>query len=157
MDQTFKHIIIEGVVPIVDDGRYPVKRIAGEPCIVEADIFRDGHQIIRAVVKYRRKSAECFDESPMALVDNDRWSGEFLPKQNSRYMFTIEAWTDLFASWLDDFRKKVEADHDVRSDLLEGIILLERISQRSPAAEQISLRRYISQLRAAENAFRDAL
>jgi starch synthase (maltosyl-transferring) len=156
MDQNFKHIIIEGVAPSVDDGRYPAKRIAGEPCLVEADIFRDGHQIIRAAVKYRRKSEEGFDESPMVLIDNDRWRGQFLPKQNSRYVFTIEAWTDLFHSWLDDFGKKVQADRDVRSDLLEGITLLEQIAQRSPAAEQIRLGRCISQLRATR-AYRDAL
>src|SRR5271166_2205490 len=52
--------IIEAVTPTVDGGRYPAKRIVGEPCVVEADIFRDGHQIIRAALKYRRKSEESF-------------------------------------------------------------------------------------------------
>ena len=60
-------------------------------------------------------------------VDNDRWRGEFVPAENARYVFTIEAWTDLFASWLADFAKKVGAGRDVASDLLEGIALLEAI------------------------------
>ena len=52
------HIIIEDVMPSVDGGRYPAKRIAGEPCVVEADIFRDGHQVLRAAIKWRRKQDE---------------------------------------------------------------------------------------------------
>src|SRR3981189_3744043 len=85
------HIMIEEVTPSVDGGRYPAKRIAGEPCVVEADIFRDGHQVLRAAVKWRRKQDEAFAESPMLAVENDRWRGEFVPADNSRYVFTIEA------------------------------------------------------------------
>jgi starch synthase (maltosyl-transferring) len=156
-DRVLRHIIIEDVAPMVDGGRYPAKRIAGEQCIVEADIFRDGHQIIRAAVKHRRKSAEGFEECQMTSLDNDRWRGEFIPEKNGRYVFTIEAWTDLFASWLGDFTKKVQADRDVRSDLLEGIVLLERIAHRASKADQEVLRGCIAQLRSTQNAFRAAL
>ena len=122
------HIVIEDVTPSVDGGRYPAKRIAGERCVVEADIFRDGHQVLRAAVKWRRKQDETFDEAPMLVVDNDRWRGEFLPTDNARYVFTIEAWTDLFATWLADFTKKVSAARPLGSDLLEGIALVEKIA-----------------------------
>ena len=125
------HIVIEAVTPLVDCGRYPAKCIAGAPCVVEADIFRDGHQLLRAAVKWRRKDAEVFDEAPMTVLDNDRWRGEFVPADNARYVFTIEAWTDLFASWLADFAKKVNAGKDAASDLVEGIGLLEEICHRA--------------------------
>ena len=95
-------------MPSVDGGRYPAKRIAGEPCVVEADIFRDGHQVLRAAIKWRRKQDEAFDEAPMAALDNDRWRGEFIPTDNARYVFTIEAWTDLFASWLGGLHQESE-------------------------------------------------
>lgn len=125
------HIIIEGITPMVDGGRYPAKGIVGESCVVEADIFRDGHQLLRAAVKWRRKNDEAFNEAPMAALDNDRWRGEFVPTDNARYVFTIEAWTDLYASWLADFAKKVAAGKDVASDLLEGIDLLEAIRRQA--------------------------
>ena len=102
-----RHIVIEDLSPAIDGGRFPIKRVVGEPCVVEADIFRDGHQTIRAAVKYRRKSDERFSEVLMAPLDNDRWRGEFVPLENGRYVYTVEAWTDLFDSWLSDFRKKV--------------------------------------------------
>jgi starch synthase (maltosyl-transferring) len=153
----FGHIIIEGVEPAIDGGRYPAKRIVGEPCAVEADIFRDGHQIIRAALKYRRKSEESFAESPMLPLDNDRWRGEFIPRENTRYVYTVEAWTDLFASWLSDFRKKVTAGRDVGSDLLEGIALLEKMAHRATAADRDILGRCLAQLRASHNGFATAL
>ncbi len=151
------HIIIEAVEPAVDGGRYPAKRIAGEPCVVEADIFREGHQIIRAALKYRRKRDESFAESPMQPLDNDRWRGEFVPGENTRYLYTIEAWTDLFASWLGDFRKKVVAGRDVRSDLLEGIALIEKMMRRASSADRDILARCLGQLRASQNGFATAL
>ena len=116
--------IIEAVTPSVDCGRYPAKRIIGEACIVEADIFRDGHAIIRAAVKWRRKDAAEFNEAPMQLIDNDRWRGSFPLNENTRYVFTIEAWTDSYATWAADFVKKAAAGHNVAADLEEGIAIL---------------------------------
>ncbi len=141
------HICIEEVTPSVDCGRYPAKRIAGEPCVVEADIFRDGHQVLRAAVKWRRKQDEVFDEAPMLAFDNDRWRGEFLPTDNARYVFTIEAWTDPFATWLADFTKKVNASRPIASDVLEGIALLDKITSTAKGADRDLLTRALAQLR----------
>jgi len=145
------HIIIEAVAPSVDGGRYAAKRVVGEPFAVEADIFRDGHQIIRAAVKYRRKSDESFSESAMALFDNDRWRGEFVPTENTRYVYSVEAWTDVYASWLADFRKKVLAGRDVRSDLQEGAALIETMVRRATASDREILGRTLQQLRTSQN------
>jgi starch synthase (maltosyl-transferring) len=141
------HIVIESVTPMVDCGRYPAKGIVGEPCAVEADIFRDGHSLLRAAVKWRRKEDEAFNEAPMAPLENDRWGGEFVPAENARYVFTIEAWTDLFASWLADFAKKVGAGRDVSSDLLEGIALLEPILRKAAGADRELLSDSVESLR----------
>jgi starch synthase (maltosyl-transferring) len=155
--QILGHLIIEAVEPAVDGGRYPAKRIVGEPCVVEADIFRDGHQIIRAALKYRRKNDKSFAEAPMLPLDNDRWRGEFVPRENTRYVYTIEAWTDLFASWLSDFREKIVAGRDVGSDLLEGVALIETMMRRATASDRKILARCLAQLRAAQNGFARAL
>ena len=72
---------------MVDCGRYPVKRVMGEPCVVEADIFRDGDHVLHAVIKWRSGGETQFSESPMVHVDNDRWRGEFPLERNDRYRF----------------------------------------------------------------------
>ena len=123
--------IIEAVSPSVDCGRFPAKRIVGDDCLVEADIFRDGHEVIRAAVKWRRTGDAIFNQAPMVPVGNDRWRGQFPLRENTRYEFTIEAWTDRYASWVQDFIKKALAERDVASDLLEGIRLLQELAART--------------------------
>ena len=39
--------------PTVDCGRWPVKRTVADTVQVSADIFRDGHEVLRAVVRWR--------------------------------------------------------------------------------------------------------
>ncbi|MGA2410376.1 MAG: maltotransferase domain-containing protein, partial [Candidatus Binataceae bacterium] len=125
-DRNSERHIIEAVTPSIDCGCYPVKRIVGERCVVEADVFRDGHEIIRAVVKWRREDAQEFAEVPMRLFDNDRWRAEFPLDENTRYVYTIQAWTDEYATWAAGFVKKAAAARDVASDLQEGIAILRR-------------------------------
>ncbi|MGZ6194986.1 MAG: maltotransferase domain-containing protein, partial [Candidatus Binataceae bacterium] len=143
-----RYHVIEAVTPTVDCGRYPVKRVAGEPCVVEADIFRDGDHVLHAVIKWRPKGETQFSESPMLHVDNDRWRGEFPLERNDRYLFTIEAWTDLFASWERGFRKKAEAGRDVASDLLEGIALIEAAGRGAKDTDRTAVDAALERLRA---------
>ncbi len=140
--------VIEAVTPVVDCGRYPVKRVAGEPCVVEADIFRDGDHVLRAVVKWRPRGETRFSEAPMVHMDNDRWRGEFPLDRNGRYVFTIEAWTDLFASWERGFRKKAEAGRDVAADLREGIAFIEAAARRAEGEERMAIDAALERLRA---------
>src|SRR4051794_31613497 len=104
-----KHILIEALSPSVDCGKYPAKAIAGEPCTIEADIFRDGHAEIKAVVKWQKEGDAEVRETPLTLTVNDRFRGEIFLDEVATYLFTIEAWTDRFASWQHDFLKKAEA------------------------------------------------
>ena len=66
-----------------------MKREVGDTLDVTADIFKDGHDKIAAVVKYRRADEDDWREAEMRLVDNDRWAGEILLTDNTRYVYTI--------------------------------------------------------------------
>src|SRR4029434_6915396 len=110
-------VVIENVEPVVDGGRYPVKREVGIVLEVTADIFKEGHEVLRAFLKYRRADESTWRETPMRFVDNDRWAGAFTPTDNARYLYAIEALADAFASWLADFAKRVDAGQDVASEL----------------------------------------
>ena len=48
-----RRAIVEGVVPQVDGGRFPIKRIVGDRVQVEADAFADGHDVVTVVLRYR--------------------------------------------------------------------------------------------------------
>ncbi len=87
-------IQIENVRPRVEGDRYASKGVMGEWCVVTADIFREGFHIVRAVVKWRKKSETVFHEEPMTPLPNDAWAGKFILQENAAYIYLIEAWTD---------------------------------------------------------------
>jgi starch synthase (maltosyl-transferring) len=138
-------VLIEDVQPTVDCGRYPVKREVGDTVVVSADIFREGHDLIAAVVQYRQHGESGWTESPMTKGDNDRWSGEFTVDVVGPTEFRVFAWPDHFESWRDELKKKVDANLDVTSELLEGFILVEetftRASRRSASSPSAVWRR----------------
>jgi starch synthase (maltosyl-transferring) len=117
------------VTPQVDCGRYPVKRIAGERVEVAARIFRDGHDVLGAAVRYRGPGSTRWQESPLEPRGNDHWSGSFLVDKPGTWTFRVEAWTDRVASYRDEIRRKVEGGQDdLASELAEGAALLGRPS-----------------------------
>ncbi|MHB1135155.1 MAG: alpha-1,4-glucan--maltose-1-phosphate maltosyltransferase [Chloroflexota bacterium] len=132
-------VIIQSVYPEIDCGRFAAKRVQGETCEVWADIFKEGHDLIAAVLKYRRWDEPDWRETPLSLVDNDRWRGAFPLADNARYVFTLEAWPDQFASWRQDLGKKAAAGQDVAGDLLEGAALVREAVARAPGDDALRL------------------
>ncbi len=130
-------VIIENVWPEIDGGRTPVKRLMGEEVEVWADIFTDGHDIIRAEVLYRAEDEKDWRRSPMSFVENDRWKGAFPVAKNGRYLFTIEAWRDVFGSWVSEVQKKKAAGQIVTSEIKEGVGLLIKAAKRTTVLDRI--------------------
>jgi starch synthase (maltosyl-transferring) len=118
-DETLRRVIIEGVTPQIDEGRFPVKRTRGEDVVVEADAFADGHDVLAAVVLWRRCGDEAWHETPMAPLGNDRWRAVFTVTDYRDHEFTVEAWVDRAATLRDALEKKLAAGQDVSSDRLE--------------------------------------
>jgi starch synthase (maltosyl-transferring) len=133
-------ILIEDIYPVIDAGRYPVKRIAGEPLEVWADIFRDGHDIIAAALLWRRQTENRWRRETMLFHTNDRWHARFLPEEPGRYLYAIEAWTDLFATWKRDFRLKRDAGQNVDLELREGLELLSHWGPREKSVRDVVAR-----------------
>ena len=102
-------IQIQDVRPQIDCGRYPVNATDGDRVDVSATIFKDGHDILRAVVRYRAAGSRAWLESPLEPLGNDRWAGSFQPKGLGRWQFTIEAWVDRYATLLDELDRKLAA------------------------------------------------
>src|SRR5258707_15079096 len=119
-DRCGPRIGIEDVYPAVDAGRFPVKCIAGEPVEVWADIFRDGHAVLAAKLLWRLQTSDDWSRAPMRLDGNDRWMAAFTPPRPGSYLYAIEAWTDLFATWRRDFLAKRQAGQDVTLGVEEG-------------------------------------
>jgi len=117
------------VKPQVDCGRFRVKRTVGEEVEVAARIFRDGHDVLGAAVRYRPAGTARWQEALLESRGNDHWSGSFTVDRPGWWSFRIEAWTDRIASFQEELRRKVDGGQDdVTSELAEGAALLGRTS-----------------------------
>jgi len=117
-------IQIQNVEPQIDCGRYPVKRTLGDLVVITADIFKEGHDQLRAVVRYRPAGTRKWLERPLEFLGNDRWRGDFAVTELGRWQFTIEAWVDRYATLLDELDRKIVAKQsDLTGETAEGVAL----------------------------------
>jgi starch synthase (maltosyl-transferring) len=143
---------IEDVYPLIDGGRFAVKRIVGERIDVWADIYRDGYDVITAAVVWRLERDREWRREPMIDQGNDRWSGSFIPDAPGRYVYAIEAWTDEFATWRRGFERKQKAGVDLSLDAIEGAGMLTKAQSGSHAAAAVILRQCEDYLQTGEAA-----
>jgi starch synthase (maltosyl-transferring) len=146
-----ERVVIEHVLPQVEEGRYPIKRVIGETVSVTADIFCDGHDELSAELLFRKRSEERFSRVPMALMVNDRWSGSFRCDEMLPYRYTVRAWVDRFKTWQLDLRKKFAAGQDISADLLDGAVLVEDASHQADGSAREGLLSFCEKLRSPQS------
>jgi starch synthase (maltosyl-transferring) len=153
MARAFPSVVIENLQPLIDGGRYPIKRIVDEDLVVEADIFKDGHDVVAAVLKWRVVGTRTWRETPMTFVDNDRWRGICTLYDEAIHEYTVEAWTDSFRSWQVEFAKKFEAGISaLRSEALEGAAIVESAARRArDRADAARLREFSQEISTGAN------
>lgn len=123
-------VVIENLDPHI--GPYPIKRIVGQELAVAADIFKDGHDQLAAVLKWRKKGKTEWFQSPMRQTTNDRWEGLCHFSENAPHELTIEAWQDDFRSWQVEYEKKFAAGiTNLTTELEEGAVLAQKASARA--------------------------
>ena len=132
-------IIILEPAPVLDCGRFAPKRTVGESVDLRATIVADGHDVLRAVVRWKAPGGRRWHEAPLTHIDadikGDTWTGSFVIDGCGRWQWTIEAWIDRFASWREELARKVAAgQHDLAGELSEGAQLLRAAAERAKAA-----------------------
>jgi starch synthase (maltosyl-transferring) len=145
-------ITIDAVRPATPSREFPTKAIVGERVPVSADIFRDGHDLLAARVRWRRLAEGGkgrWRAVPLRHVGNDRWEGEITPDQVGPHEFVVEAWRDRFATWRHDIEIKVAAGDDVELELEEGARILEALAAGVVARHQPRVLEAVAGLRRA--------
>ena len=151
-----RNVWIGDVRPELNGGRFPVKREVGDTLEVTADILHEGHGGLAARLRYRTVKDTAWHEVRMEPLGNDRWAGRFLLDENTRYVYTIEAWPDAYRSWAEDLRKRLGVGMDVTSELLEGAALLRDALVRVVGADRRRLEVRLGEVEAAPDADRRA-
>lgn len=151
-----RRVSIDNVKPVIDCGKYPIKRTVNEHIEIIADIFTDGHDKVDAVVLYREKvkgkiREKKWNEKRLEFLINDRWRGSFELPQTGFYEYTIEAWVDHFATWQYGLKKKYDARQPIKTELLIGAQMMEEAIARATAPQKKKLQTWIEELRRDEN------
>ena len=141
-------VVVEGVWPEIDAGRFPIKRTVGEQVVVEADIFADGHDALSARLLYRRQADAEWTGVLLEPLLNDRWRGAFRVAELGCYVYTLEAWVDRFKTWARDLAKRVRAEQDVAVELLIGAALVEEAAGRASGEPAAGLQAFARGVRA---------
>lgn len=124
-------IVIDRLTPCVDGGRFPVKAVVGQPVVVEADIFMDGHEVLAADLLWRAGDGG-WQRLPMRLLGNDRWRAAVVPVSAGVHRYTVEAWHDEWGSFRSELGKKHAAGMPTQLEVREGIELVKRAAARAP-------------------------
>ncbi len=108
---------------------------------MSADAFRDGHEVLRAVVRFRGPGAKGWSEEPLAPYDahigGNGFEGSFRADGQGLWTFQIEAWADEFGSWRTEIVRKMDANQeDLSSELLEGKAIVEATLARAKGADK---------------------
>jgi len=142
-----KRVVIEGVSPEIDAGRFAAKRTVGDQVSVEADIFTDGHDSISAALLAHREGSDEWTEIPMRPLANDRWTASFRVSELGRYGFKVQGWVDHFETWRKDLLKRIKAESDAAVDYLIGADLIAEAVDRANGADAEWLRHRVTVLR----------
>jgi starch synthase (maltosyl-transferring) len=147
-----QRVVIEGVAPEIDEGRFSIKRTVGENVKVQAFVFADGHDAIACELLYRFGENPEWRQVPMTAIGNDCWEAAFEVSYLGRYSYTVRAWIDRFETWRGDLKKRLAAGQEVSVELLIGSQLMEQAAERASAREAAELRAGAAALRAGDSA-----
>jgi starch synthase (maltosyl-transferring) len=146
-----KRVVIEGISPLIDGGRFPAKRTLGDQVRVEADIFTDGHDSIAASLLVHREGSDEWTEIAMQPLVNDRWTAAFRVKELGRYGFKVRGWVDHFETWHRDLLKRIKAETDTPVDYMIGADLIDAAADRAFGSDAESLHNRAEVLRSGTN------
>jgi len=142
-------VIIESLKPQIDGGRFPIKRVTGQSVVVEADVFTDGHDAVRAELCWRRAAEGAWQRVTMKPLGNDRFRASYPVDELGRYAYTVEAWVDHLLSWRLELARRVDAE-DIASALLQGAALIDQAATRAASSDAEMLSAWAAQLRGSQ-------
>lgn len=147
LPNTLGRTVITNVRPQVDGGRRPAKTTVGDDLRVEADVFVDGHDLIRCEIRFRHDDDVKWSSALMAHSGNDRWSATLPVERLGRYRFVIRSCVDIFATWRRDLLARSDGGQDVSEEYLIGAQILHDVARRAKAKDRRWMSDVVEQLR----------
>lgn len=136
-------VVIQSVIPQLNDGQYSIKRTLGEVVKVSAQIFTDGHELIQARLCYRTIGEQKWTKIIMKDEGKSVWVASFPIKKLKNHEYTIEAWIDESQGWQRTIELKVYDDQSIEQELKLGIQYLGNAAKHATGKDQQQLLRFM--------------
>lgn len=120
-------VMIGGISPHVENGRYAVKRLQNESLLVQATLVADGHDIVRGALAWRKAGQRQWQYQSLTALGNDRYQAQFVPTENAAYQYKVQGWIDYPQTWLHGLEKKFQAGQNISVPLRDGLRHLEAL------------------------------
>ncbi|MCU1656861.1 MAG: alpha amylase catalytic region [Pseudonocardiales bacterium] len=132
------------ITPIVGSTvapEFPARAVVGEHVPIAATVFREGHDAVGASVVMRDPDGRKLPPVRMApgAIGTDRWQATVVTDRPGMWSFSVEAWSDPFATWHHAVTAKLDAGQgleDLANDLEIGARLFERLAKSLSKTER---------------------
>jgi len=139
LPKSWSRVHITSVQPAVDGGQWPIKRTVGESVQVTAGVIVDSHEQLAVELVHRHEDEAAEHVVRMPDVGNDEYRGSFEVATVGRTRYRVRAWINRFATWQDQFRRRVKGNEppsEVESELKAGAELLEEAAAEAPTDDR---------------------
>ena len=121
-------IPVTGVSPVLEGGAYPVKAVVHERLLIQANVFREGHDSVNASVILTSPSGtqRRIDMTQVEPKGLDIWQAFVRMAEEGDWTYRVEGWSDPWGTWLHNAEAKLPAGVDIELVCLEGRDLLEK-------------------------------
>lgn len=146
MPKSWSRVVITSVDPTVENGRWPIKRAVGERVEVTAGVIVDSHEALAVELVHRHEDDDAEHIVRMPSTSNDEYRGAFDVTQVGRYLYRVRAWINRFATWQDQFQRRVEGGEsqlEIESELTAGAALLAEAAEEAPPDDRDLLEAHI--------------
>ena len=126
-------IPVTGASPVIEGGVYPVKSVVHERLLIQANVFREGHDSVNASVILTspggtQRRIDMKQVEPKGL---DIWQAYVRMAAEGDWTYRIEGWSDPWGTWRHHAEAKLPVSMDVELVCLEGRDLLTRSAQQA--------------------------
>lgn len=137
LPKKWSRIMIPFVRPSIEGGVWPIKRAVGETVDVRAGVVVDSHEALAVELVVTGPDGTTSVHA-MTPEENDEFSGRFEVEHLGRYAYTVRAWLDRFATWQDQFRRRVaggEPKEELKSELQAGVDIVRAAQKNASGAD----------------------
>ena len=126
-----RRVVIDQVLPCIDGGRHPFKRVIGDWISFTAHAFADSHDLVQMELRIRKIGTSDWCVLPMQALGNDEFEATYRSNEIGLFEYEVAGVIDHYGSWYEGFQKKHAEAVPLDLECRIGAELLEHAADRA--------------------------